>query len=125
MKSFENIVRNAEKRYPEREITKEIKYVNQQIINMCLIAGDTIKEFMKMEKDKTFTEKDGQTYGYHVYEAIRIELEEMLKILFDDVPCESEAHILNAYETLIYDTNLIKETYNKIKDTDISKKRNF
>ena len=114
IKKFDKIVEQAQKRISNQEIQSTKKAID--------MIFKTIKSVIYSEREKlTENSKDDiSQISYKAELAMQKILRERLMKVSEDVPIENEAHILNAYQELLYNQTKRKEIYNKIKGVETS-----
>lgn len=114
IKKFDKIVEQAQKRISNQEIQSTKKAID--------MIFKTIKSVIYSEREKlTENSKDDiSQISYKAELAMQKILRERLMKVSEDVPIENEAHILNAYQELLYNHAKRKEIYNKIKGVETS-----
>ena len=114
IKKFDKIVEQAQKRISNKEIQSTKKAID--------MIFKTIKSVIYSEREKlTENSKDDiSQISYKAELAMQKILRERLMKVSEDVPIENEAHILNAYQELLYNHAKRKEIYNKIKGVETS-----
>lgn len=114
IKKFDKIVEQAQKRISNQEIQSTKKAID--------MIFKTIKSVIYSEREK-LTENSKDDISQISYKAeleMQKILRERLMKVSEDVPIENEAHILNAYQELLYNHAKRKEIYNKIKGVETS-----
>ena len=114
IKKFDKIVEQARKRISNQEIQSTKKTID--------MIFKTIKTVIYSEREKLAgdSKDDISQISYKAELAMQKILRERLMKVSEDVPIENEAHILNAYQELLYNHAKRREIYNKIKSVETS-----
>ena len=112
IKAFDNILQQKSAKVSDEKVRK----TKQNFNFVFKMIKSIIYSKVRQEGDILSSEQTCKMITMYIEQVIHNELKECLnKVSFNVVP-EAEAHVLNSYQKLAYDSQRRKEIYNKVKN---------
>ncbi len=112
IKTFDNILQQKSSKVSDEKVKK----IKQNFNFVFKMIKPIIYSRVRQEGDSLPSEETCKMITMYIEQVIHNELKECLKKVSFNVVPEAEAHVLNSYQKLAYDSQRRKEIYNKVKN---------